>query len=147
MLGWLCQQRDYYTAASVALSLLDDAEAVYELCGIPRSLEESMYHHKGLIDGIKPLFRDSALGVVSETLVSLADMAVACLIKGGSCMSTTLEGFLARVRCDYAFIRVSFCILLVTAFTTLAEYTVQCSSRLSYARWYGGCGCVEGDST
>lgn len=105
VLSWLCQQRDYYTAASVALSLLDDAEAVYELCGIPRSLEESMYHHRGLIDGIKPLFHDSALGFVSETLISLADMAVACLIKGGTCMSSTLEGFLARVRCDYAFIR------------------------------------------
>ncbi len=101
MLSWLCQQRDYYTAASVALSLLDDAEAVYELCGIPRSLEESMYHHKGLLDGIKPLVHYSDLGIISEKMVSLADMAVACLIKGGACMSSTLEGFLARVRRFY----------------------------------------------
>ncbi len=98
VLGWLCQQCDYCTAASVALSLLDDAEAVYELCGIPRSLEESMYHHKGLLDGIKPLVHDLDRGIISEKMVSLADMAVACLIKGGLCMSSTLEGFLARVR-------------------------------------------------
>ena len=40
VLSWLCQRRDYYTAASVALSLLDDAEAVYQLCGISKSSEE-----------------------------------------------------------------------------------------------------------
>lgn len=110
----MCHRRDYYTAASVALSLLDDAEAVYELRGIPSSLEESMYHHKGLLDGIQPLFHDSAHGVTSETLVSLADMAVACLIKGGACMSSTLEGFLARVslnsfECTFIRVSIDFC--------------------------------------
>ncbi len=79
----------------MALSLLDDGEAVYELCGIPRTLEEELIHHKGLLDGIKPLEDDTAH--MSETLTSLADMAVGCLIKGGASMSKTLEGFLTRV--------------------------------------------------
>ena len=78
----------------MALSLLDDGEAVYELCGIPTSLEEELVHHKGLLDGIKPL---DCNGNMSETLTSLADMAVGCLIKGGASMSKTLEGFLTRV--------------------------------------------------
>ena len=101
VLSWLCQRRDYHTAASVALSLLDDADAVYELRGVAKSLEESKSHHKGLLDGIKPLTEVSALGDTSKTLISLADMAVACLIKGGACMSSTLEGFLARVRLNH----------------------------------------------
>ena len=97
VLGWLCQRRDYYTAASVALSLLDDADAVYELCGIPKSSEEELLHHKGLLDGIKRLEGESAPQKnVSETMTSLADMAVGCLIKGGVSMSSTLEGFLER---------------------------------------------------
>ncbi|KAL7543993.1 hypothetical protein ACHAXR_013438 [Thalassiosira sp. AJA248-18] len=97
VLSWLCQRRDYYTAASVALSLLDDADAVYELCGIPKSSEEEFSHHKGLLDGIKPLGSDqSSHGNISDTMTSLADMAVACLIKGGVSMSKTLEGFLVR---------------------------------------------------
>ena len=91
VLSWLCQRRDYYTAATVALSLLDDAVAVYELCGISKSFEDESTHHKGLLDGIKPL-----LGDVDQTLTSLADMTVGCLIKGGVSMSKTLEGFLAR---------------------------------------------------
>ena len=94
-MSWLCQRRDYYTAASVALSLLDDAVAVYELCGIvPKSTDEELTHHKGLLDGIKPLGDDSSHG---ETLTSLADMAVGCMIKGGVSMSKTLDGFLSRV--------------------------------------------------
>ncbi|KAL9187597.1 hypothetical protein ACHAXT_005975 [Thalassiosira profunda] len=97
VLSWLCQRRDYFTAASVALSLLDDADAVYELRGIPKTLDEGRSHHKGLLDGITPLEGDTAHGSGrSEMLTSLADMAVACLIKGGVSMSKTLEGFLAR---------------------------------------------------
>lgn len=96
VLSWLCQRRDYYTAASVALSLLDDAEAVYQLCGISKSSKEEFTHHKGLLDGIKPLVDDSTHGDIAEALTSLADMTVGCLIKGGVTMSSTLEGFLSR---------------------------------------------------
>jgi len=97
VLSWLCSRRDYYTAASVALSLLDDAEAVYELCGITKkSAEEEWTHHKGLLDGIKPLGDDSAHQNIADSMTSLADMAVGCLIKGSTAMSKTLEGFLVR---------------------------------------------------
>ncbi|KAL7553160.1 hypothetical protein ACHAWF_016409 [Thalassiosira exigua] len=96
VLSWLCQRRDYYTAASVALSLLDDAEAVYELCGIPKSNGEELMYHKGLLDGIKPLHEDSSRGDGSDIMTSLANMAIGCLIKGGVFMSKTLEGFLSR---------------------------------------------------
>lgn len=72
--------------------------AVYELCGIvPKSPDEELTHHKGLLDGIKPLGDDSSHGNLTETLTSLADMAVGCLIKGGVSMSKTLDGFLSRV--------------------------------------------------
>lgn len=98
VLSWLCQRRDYHTAASVALSLLDDAEAVYELCGIPwNSFEDKLTYHKGLLDGITSL--DDILAHKndpSNTLPSLSDMAIGCMIKGGTPMSITLEGFLAR---------------------------------------------------
>lgn len=97
VLSWLCQRRDFYTAASVALSLLDDAEAVYDLCGIPKSPEEEFTHHKGLLDGIKPLDDDSYHnGDNTDIMISLADMAIGCLIKGGTSMSKPLEGFLVR---------------------------------------------------
>ena len=95
-MSWLCQRRDYYTAASIALSLLDDAESVYELCRIPKTPEEELSHHKGLLDGIQSLTIDNSHGNKSETLTYLADMTVACLIKGA--VSNVLEGFLLRVR-------------------------------------------------
>ncbi len=67
VLSWLCQRHDYYTAASVALSLLDDTEAVSELGEISKSLEESSYYHMGVLDGIKPLSTDSSREDTSET--------------------------------------------------------------------------------
>ena len=71
--------------------------AVYELCGIvPKAPDEELTHHKGLLDGIKPLGDDSH-GNMTETLTSLADMAVGCMLKGGVSMSKTLDGFLYRV--------------------------------------------------
>ncbi|EJK51386.1 hypothetical protein THAOC_29443 [Thalassiosira oceanica] len=95
ILSWLCQRRDYSTAASVALSLLGDAESVYQLCGIPIDPDENFTRHEGLLDGITPIdgIPDEAF---SATLASLADMAVGCLIKGGVSMSQSLEGFLSR---------------------------------------------------
>ncbi|KAL3812025.1 hypothetical protein ACHAXA_001332 [Cyclostephanos tholiformis] len=94
ILSWLCQRRDYYTAASIALSLLDDADAVYELCRIPKSPEVELCHHKGLLDGIQSLSNEASHGNKSERLTYLADMTVSCLIKGAA--SSVLEGFLAR---------------------------------------------------
>ena len=95
VLSWLCQRRDYFTAASVALSLLDDADAVYDLRGISKAGDDvdELSIHKGLIDGITPL---GIYGGSRVTMTSLADMAVGCLIKGGAEMSSALEGFLLR---------------------------------------------------
>eukprot|EP00804_Cyclotella_cryptica_P015537 CCRYP_003558-RD/>CCRYP_003558-RD protein AED:0.28 eAED:0.29 QI:3004/0.8/0.66/1/0.4/0.33/6/0/964 len=97
VLSWLCQRRDYYTAASVALSLLDDVEAVYELRGISKEGNGERVSHQGLLDSITPLTAgasDNAMHM--KTLTSLADMTVGCLIKGGVSMASTLEGFLTR---------------------------------------------------
>ena len=64
---------------------------------------------KALLSPYLIIILAAVLGVatVAFTLLQqiprLADMAVACLIKGGACMSSTLEGFLSRVRlllCD-----------------------------------------------
>jgi hypothetical protein len=98
VLAWLCQRRDYYSAASVALSLLDDFEAVYELRGVPRDKSEALISHQGLLDSVTPLANagDPDHVMYTNTLTSLADMTVGCLIKGGSSMASTLEGFLFR---------------------------------------------------
>jgi hypothetical protein len=99
ILSWLCQRRDYFTAASIALSLLDDADAVYELCRIP---EVELSHHKGMLDGIQSLPNDTSHGNETETLTYLADMTVSCLIKGAA--ASVLEGFLSRVRASAYFL-------------------------------------------
>jgi len=101
VLAWLCQRRDYFTAASIALSLLQDFDAVYELRGIPKTSEGEVISHQGLLDGITPLLNDDIKGgkfsgPQLHTLTSLADMTVGCLIKGGTVMAPTLDGFLAR---------------------------------------------------
>jgi hypothetical protein len=69
---------------------------VYELCRIPESSDEELSHHKGLLDSVQSLSEYTSHGSKSETLTYLADMTVACLIKGAA--SSVLEGFLARVR-------------------------------------------------
>jgi hypothetical protein len=65
---------------------------VHTLCRIPISEVSEEYnpiHHKGLLDGIQPMSSNAP-----EILNSLADMAVACLVKGGE--SNVLQGFLSR---------------------------------------------------
>lgn len=95
ILSWLCQRRDYFTAAGVALSLLNDVEAVYELRGIPKDKCSDLIAHQGLLDGITPLASGDTADE-TKTLTSLADMTVGCMIKGGTSMASTLEGFLSR---------------------------------------------------
>ena len=139
ILSWLCQRRDYSTAASVALSLLGDAESVYQLCGIPIDPDENFTRHEGLLDGITPIdgIPDEAL---SATLASLADMAVGCLIKGGVSMSQSLEGFLSR-NTQYNASRA--CLMLVGAaaialsrYSTLPPPLPQQTSNVNIVRLY-----------
>ena len=95
ILSWLCQRCDYATAAGVALSLLNDTEAVYELRGISEGKSKYSIAHQGLLDGITHLSnRDNSDNL--STFTSLADMTLGCLIKGGASMAATLEGFLSR---------------------------------------------------
>jgi hypothetical protein len=123
VLSWLCQRRDYFTAASVALSLLDDADAVYDLRGIAKTGEVGELIHKGLIDGITPLCVDGG----SRVTTSLADMAVGCLIKGGSEMSSALEGFLLRNKLYDAS---DACLMLVGAATVAISQHTSSDQKL-----------------
>jgi len=100
--------------------LIDDPDAVYELRGIQKTGDnDKQYLHKGLIDGITPLDSD---GGSHETMTSLADMAVGCLIKGGAEMSSALEGFLLR---NNLYDASDACLMLVgTATVTLSQDTI-----------------------
>ena len=126
VLAWLCQRRDYFTAASVALSLLDDADAVYDLRGISRTGDiGDVSIHKGLIDGITPL----CVGEGSrDTMTSLADMAVGCLIKGGSEMSVALTGFLLR---NELYDASATCLMLVGAATAAISHDTSSDPKLT----------------
>jgi len=106
ILSWLSRGTDddgvdYYTAASIALTLLQDEDAVRDLSsrnfpqnndvgeGDKRCLE-------GMLDGIVPAGQKTTDYAHSFSVESLADMAVACMVMGGAGMSTALEGFLGR---------------------------------------------------
>ena len=119
ILSWLCRRRDYYTAACIALSLLDDTDTVHKLCRIPISEvseEDNPIHHKGLLDGIQPLSSNAP-----EILNFFADMAVACLVKGGE--SNVLQGFLSR---NTLYTASSASIMLVgTILSTLSKESVS----------------------
>eukprot|EP00986_Skeletonema_menzelii_P019047 scaffold27055_cov155-Skeletonema_menzelii.AAC.12 len=127
VLSWLCQRRDYYTAASVALSLLDDADAVYDLRGIAKTGDAigELSIHKRLIDGITPLCIDGGSRV---TMTSLADMAVGCLIKGGAEMSSALEGFLLR---NELYDASDTCLMLVGAATVAVSQDTSLDLKLT----------------
>ena len=121
ILSWLCQRKDYSTAAGVALSLLNDVEAVYELRGVPEETNQELIAHQGLLDGISPLASGDATREL-KTLTSLADMTVGCLIKGGVSMSNTLEGFLSR-NTLYDSARASLMLVGTIALTITSEPT------------------------
>ncbi|CAJ1967590.1 unnamed protein product [Cylindrotheca closterium] len=97
VLSWLADRGDYFTASSIALSLLQDVETLYHLWTtsdkIDNTEEQNML--EGLLDGIEPIeeFEDEN-GTPSPATVQLADMTVGCLAKGGFEMSSTLEKFL-----------------------------------------------------
>ena len=113
VLSWLStDQHDFFTAASVALDLLRDAESLNHLWNfaderIDQDEEETKL--EGLLDGIIPISTapvpDAATTElqVSPTpsppamlMTQLADMTVGCLAKGGYPMSRTLQKFLGR---------------------------------------------------
>ena len=101
ILSWLSNNKDYFTAASVALDLLRDAGTLLHLW---RSLEkiddeDGQAKLEGLLDGIIPMSNsihsvDSTDPAVQTTVTRLADMTIGCLTRGGFSMSSTLEHFL-----------------------------------------------------
>lgn len=98
VLGWLSQKRDYFTAASIALDMLQDPDTLYHLWGNAERIDEEDEQNKlkGLLDGIIPISitENPDRSPESATIRQLADMTVGCLIKGGLAMSNTLARFL-----------------------------------------------------
>lgn len=98
VLSWLCNQQDYFGAASLALDLLHDADSLYHLWKHSAKVDEEDEQTKldGLLDGIIPIGGIDDEEKQRATFIHLADMTVGCLIKGGLGMSKTLESFLNR---------------------------------------------------
>ena len=113
VLSWLStDQHDFFTAASISLDLLRDAESLSHLWNFTDDRidqDEEGTKLEGLLDGIIPIspshVPDSAtkgsavspeLSPPSMLMTHLADMTVGCLAKGGFPMSTTLLKFLSR---------------------------------------------------
>lgn len=112
VLSWMSQQEDFFTAASVALALLRDAETLRQLWTATEHVEadEEMSRLEGLLDGIIPLDHD--LNNVLHNERQLADMTVGCLVKGGFTMSSTLELFVSH---DIHYDPSRACLMLVAA--------------------------------
>jgi hypothetical protein len=107
VLAWLSNKQDFFTAASVALDLLRDADTLHHLW---KYGEENMDHSddelrkslEGLLDGILPLEAESIVkGDASrmkknynEMMVQLADMTVGCFTRGGHSFAEPLNLFL-----------------------------------------------------
>mmetsp|Transcript_4177 Transcript_4177/g.7659 ORF Transcript_4177/g.7659 Transcript_4177/m.7659 type:complete len:702 (-) Transcript_4177:675-2780(-) len=102
VLAWLAKQGDYFTAASVALDLLQDGETLYHLWKHLEMIDEQEEESKldGLLDGIIPIrlveHGDNMKNSTNVYVVHLADMTVGCLIKGGARMAKTLRKFLRK---------------------------------------------------
>ena len=98
ILCWLSQKQDYFTAASIALDMLQDPDTLYHLWKHAEKIDEEDEQSKlnGLLDGIIPIdITEKAEPTGAPTTVrQLADMTVGCLIKGGLAMSRTLSRFL-----------------------------------------------------
>ena len=101
ILSWLSNNKDYFTAASVALDLLRDGGTLLHLWRSFERIDEDGERTKleGLLDGIVPLIKSApiteTIGPLAQaTVTQLADMTVGCLTRGGFSMSSTLEYFL-----------------------------------------------------
>jgi hypothetical protein len=96
ILSWLSDQEDYFTAASLALDLLRDAETLRHLWVASEKIDDESERSKleGLLDGVAPVqgSEDDQAALVTQ----LADMTVGCLTKGGYAMSSSLERFLEQ---------------------------------------------------
>jgi hypothetical protein len=102
VLAWLAKREDFFTAASIALDMLQDGESLVNLWRNADSIEGAIGDAKleGLLDGIIPIDPLATPHPPSPhdttTTAHLADMTVGCLINGGSTMSGTLRKFLEK---------------------------------------------------
>lgn len=92
ILSWLLIREEYFIASSIALDLLREAESLVNLWKYCNKIydDDEVSILEGILDGIAPIQND----VVTRT--KLADMAIACLLKGGFSMASTLDIFLCR---------------------------------------------------
>ena len=98
ILSWLADKGEFFAAASLALDLLQDVRVLRHLWQAFDKIDDEDEASKisGLLDGIEPLGKSE--NGQDSSLVTLADMTVACLIKGGLHMASTLTLFLSENR-------------------------------------------------
>lgn len=97
VLEWLSREGDFFSAASVALDLLRDADSLRVLWRSFEKIEDDCERAKleGLLDGIRPIYDTEDEPLAGQTTLShLADMTISLLIHGGWICSQTLEHFL-----------------------------------------------------
>jgi len=135
LLSWLSSEEDYFTAASLSLSLLNDGDSLYQLwkdtgkiCG-----EEEKHVLGGLLDGVAPVYRDNDEEMIRKTRTELADLAVGCLVLGGLSMRATLNTFL-RNDMSYDPPRVSLMLAAQTS-KSLSELEKPDSDSFETALW------------
>ena len=102
-MSWLAHHEDYFTAASLALDLLQDRSSLkhlWESYGKIRvDQDRGCAVLEGLLEGVSQVIVDDKKrgfplpASTNKTLIRLADMAIDCLTKGGHPMSSTLERF------------------------------------------------------
>ena len=122
VLAWLSHEQDYFTAASIALSLLRDVDSLRDLRKLSADIDfdADRASLEGLLDGIIPLYprtnddNEPLRQPKQAILTQVADVTVGCLVKGGLLMSVPLESFLQRNK-DYD--PAKACLMLVAVAT------------------------------
>ena len=140
VLAWLSHEQDYFTAASIALSLLRDVDSLRDLRKLSQDIDydPDRTNLEGLLDGIRPLFQKSSnsghplLLPPQSILTQVADMTLGCLVKGGLSMVAPMKSFVLRNR-NYDPARA--CLMLVAVATRCVSgdlATVNAAMGLGY---------------
>ena len=122
VLAWLSREQDYFTSASIALSLLRDVDSLRDLRKLSADIDfdADRASLEGLLDGIIPLYQrtnddnESFRQPKQAIVTQVADVTVGCLVKGGLSMSVPLQSFLQRNK-DYD--PAKACLMLVAVAT------------------------------
>ncbi len=112
ILSWLCDQKDYYTASVIALSLLEDAEALVDVENSMSShfVTHDAINHDGILDSIAPIGLGKDNEGVTPTPTSnkyheklkekvftdLSNIVVHCFVNEGYTLAHALDKFLGR---------------------------------------------------